>query len=151
MLHHFPVEATFYAMLHSLPIVVYPFPRRTEVILNALPNPHVRQSLVHLDAFCIRLDDLLVVEQHPLIAIALPNVCDIMTRVNARSVMADKFPQAVLRTQTRVPDLLLLSWSRARGSGRGRTVVVGMREQPFDGALRSATLSTETSTRAYEG
>ena len=152
MLHHSAVEVILYAMLHSpRQFLVYPVLHCFEAILNALPNPHVRQRLVHLDTLRIRLDDLLIVEQNPLVSIALSDMRDVMTGVNARALMADECPQAVLRRQTRVPDLLLLSWSRARGSGRGRTVVVGMREQPFDGALRSATLSTETSTKAYEG
>ena len=152
MLHLSPVEAILYAMLHSpCQFLVYPVLHCFEAILNALPDPHVRQSLVHLDTLRIRFDDLLIVEQDPLVSVSLPDVRDVMTGVDARALMADECPQAVLRRQTRVPDLLLLRRSRAWGCSRGRPIVVGMREQPFDGALRVTALSIFVSERPHRG
>lgn len=102
--------------------------------LQPLEDVQVRELLQFPYTLYIRLDNLLVIEEHPPLPIGV-NVRNVVPGVNGRPLVRDEGLQTVPGWQVGSPTGLCFAFL-SRGARRHILAgIIGVREEPFDRAL----------------
>ena len=132
----------------------FPSGLNTYDTLHTLVHIQIRQLLQLAHALRIRLHDLLIIKQHPVLHARLlvphPNMRDIVARMHRRALMRDERPQPILRRQPRRAADARRARRRPPCLGlRGRArclfaAIIRMREEPLYSPLRVPSLKSVT-------